>query len=482
MAKHFESVLADLKVVGAYVQAQELAGVKVGDVQAQAAVARIRQLSGLSFVQATELTQAVADGPWTPGQKHELSTAVQGALQGKEGAKPRRELQQALHFEQYLTAAEWGALRSRALRAAKVQQLAARAWTLGLTCPSEPTVVRMTALILATDSSEGQVRPDSGAVFLEMKRAVKAMQAGRVHPSPHLVHFPPMPTQLPKDRFTYAYPDDPPVQVNMPELNGLAAGIRMRGKGSVANATGQGTVVDAIAQAVGQILQGSVMDFSGREHGSRTPREQDSRFALASAGSSSPLPLLQSPSSSSSLEPHPVDTPETPLPLALPTAQRPGVPAAPATPGDISGLAAKPHDSGDISGLAAKPAELAASMRAFKPSPLAIAGTADIEEMERELRQPQPPAVRKRPAAAPIGQPAKKPAPTKKQVQKPEPSGESSSAPSGASSSAPSAPTPLPKGFRRVPTIGCCKCRYSKNGCTECKAKVAKYRALTEQP
>ena len=32
----------------------------------------------------------------------------------------------------------------------------------------------------------------------------------------------------------------------------------------------------------------------------------------------------------------------------------------------------------------------------------------------------------------------------------------------------------VPK-FRKVPKLGCTKCRYAKNGCAECRGKVAKY-------
>ena len=32
----------------------------------------------------------------------------------------------------------------------------------------------------------------------------------------------------------------------------------------------------------------------------------------------------------------------------------------------------------------------------------------------------------------------------------------------------------VPK-FRKVPKLGCTKCRLAKNGCTECRDKVAKY-------
>ena len=471
MAKTCEGVLSDLRAVSDFVRAQAALGVDtsaLGQAQVSAMTTRLRVLQGIIVQQATQLTEAVNEGPWTPAHKGELGEAVGRLVSAGAAAKPRRVLQHALHFEQYLSVAEWGALRTRALCAAKVQQLAARAWTIGLTCPSEPTVVRMAAILLACSDPP----PNGTTLYAELKKAVKSMQVGRSHPFPHLEVYPPAPTALPAEMFAFAYPDRPPVEVNLPELAGLAASIRMRGKGQPASAC-EGAMVQALTQlamAVGTM--------------ETPPRSRPGPYPLASiARGVSTETMMSTGSSTDQLHtpPHPRDLPQLPM-LALPwQVQQPGAAApSPTEPADPSPT--------EHSGL-----DLAASMAAFRPKPPARTGEEDIDEMEQNLLDlgNNKRSVCKKPARAePAGSTGttKRPAGAQQVCKKP---ARAESAPGGETvckseqparaEPAPSAEPPkseplerVPK-FRKVPKLGCTKCRLAKNGCTECRDKVAKY-------
>ena len=62
------------------------------------------------------------------------------------------KMQRLPYFEQMLTPAEWDGLKSSAMQCAKIEQVAHRAWTLGLTNPSEPTTFRIAAIICLSDA------------------------------------------------------------------------------------------------------------------------------------------------------------------------------------------------------------------------------------------------------------------------------------------------------------------------------------------
>ena len=487
MAKTCEGVLSDLRAVSDFVRAQAALGVDtsaLGQAQVSAMTTRLRVLQGISVQQATQLTEAVNEGPWTPAQKSELGEAVGGLVSAGAAAKPRREMQHAPHFEQYLSAAEWGALRSRAMCAAKVQQLAARAWSIGLTCPSEPTVVRMAAIMLACSDPP----LDGSTVYAELKKAVKSMQVGRSHPFPHLVVYPPAPTALPAEMFAFAYPDIPPLEVNMPELAGIAASIRMRGKGSHAAGDGQGAMVQVLTHALQVLTQASSYPVGVME---TPPRSRPGPYPLASIARGVSTETMMSTGSSPDQPqppPHPRDLPQRPQ-LALPwPVQQPGA----AAPSPTEGAAPSPTELADPSPTERSGLDLAASMAAFRPKPPARTGEEDIVEMEKNLlhlgKTKRP--VCKKPAraepAASTGE-TTRPAGAEQVCKKPAraesaPSGETGckseqparAEPAGCHSHSSSNLERVPK-FRKVPKLGCTKCRYAKNGCAECRGKVAKY-------
>ena len=93
MAKTCEGVLSDLRAVSDFVRAQAALGVDtsaLGQAQVSAMTTRLRVLQGISVQQATQLTEAVNEGPWTPAQKSgdTFSTGRDG--QEQEGRRTKR--------------------------------------------------------------------------------------------------------------------------------------------------------------------------------------------------------------------------------------------------------------------------------------------------------------------------------------------------------------------------------------------------------
>ena len=138
-------------------------------------------------------------------------------------------------------------------------------------------------------------------------------------------------------------------------------------------------------------------------------------------------------------------------------------------------------------------------MAAFRPKrtgkDLEEQNLQDIEEMEENLRAAAAPPLQKKPARAAAAPPLlKRPAAAGAELQvckRPAAAGAEPAAEGAepaAARSEPQAPGPAAAGaeagvqsvervpkFRKVPKLGCCKCRYAKNGCAECRWKVAKY-------
>jgi hypothetical protein len=209
-----DELLRDLDAIGRFVHAQVAGGgdvSKILQVQQNAMLSRVRDINGLSMDLATRLTETVNAGPWSPPQMLTLNQEISSRMGASVPVAPasRREMQTCMHFEQYLTLKEWNHLKGSALRSAKIVQLASRAWSIGITCPSEPTTLRIACVLATCD----RVNHDElAAIVTELKQHVKALDKQRRHPHGHIVRYPESPVELPRGLFEYAYPDEPPVR------------------------------------------------------------------------------------------------------------------------------------------------------------------------------------------------------------------------------------------------------------------------------
>ena len=145
----------ELEFMTEYVQLQVASGNSLDFVlesQFESTKASLSNIGKLTNKQAGPLIDAVTKGPWMPEQRKVIAAMIDAKT--KKGADhSHRKLQTCLHFEQCLTEPEWLSLRSNALIAAKIGQLAQRAFSIGLTCPTEPTTFRMAAILAETDNS-----------------------------------------------------------------------------------------------------------------------------------------------------------------------------------------------------------------------------------------------------------------------------------------------------------------------------------------
>ena len=224
-----DEMLSDLNSIGRFMEAQ-VAGRGATDCVAAfqthhgAMVARIQNVQGVSFELATRMTEAVNAGPWTSEQQRSLNDAIsriahRGHSAVAQDKLARKGFQHFLNFEQFLSEKEWEHLRGPALRTAKINQLCSRAWSLGLTCPTEPTVLCITRILVACAPSV-MAREEIKTAYDDIKWGIKQFDKKRRHPHAHLLEYPESPTKLPPQHFAFEKPDDAdrPVRVDAPSL------------------------------------------------------------------------------------------------------------------------------------------------------------------------------------------------------------------------------------------------------------------------
>ena len=152
----YKEVLDDLEYMPELVKLQIQSGRSERDVlesQYNSTLQKLCNLGKLKGKEAGALITAIQRVPFTPEMRVQLAAAIDGKSKILSHTKGQ-PLQNCLNFEQYLTEPEWEALRSNALIEAKIAQLAQRAWSIGLTCPSEPTSFRITAILVKFDTNK----------------------------------------------------------------------------------------------------------------------------------------------------------------------------------------------------------------------------------------------------------------------------------------------------------------------------------------
>lgn len=216
------------------VAAQVKAGLDKGEVMSSLCSSwsrRLEALVGLDASSQEALTLAVSKGPWTVDQRRQLAKAIM-VEELDAGHKPkRRPNQTCLHFENFITEAEWRALRKQeSTQASKLALLAVRAWLIGLELPSEPTLYRMTAVLAWCHGEYDFSQDDVRDKMKDLQTQIKA-RAARVRSVqlPYLVHFPHSASELAAPTLKYAYAGGVmPVDVDYPELDTILGNTKMR--------------------------------------------------------------------------------------------------------------------------------------------------------------------------------------------------------------------------------------------------------------
>ena len=237
-----QDVVRDMGNIGTYIQAQVSAGRPLNTVlgvQADAVRQRLQNLGAVDIERGRLLTLAVADGPWDAAQKQSMSRTIDDLVAAHARVAPlaRRCLQHLPEPENTMLEAEWRSLRTQGpILHAKIAQVAARMWSIGLTCPGETTSCKFAGIICVCC---GIADPDEQRdVFERLKAAVKGLDEKRTYPYGHLREYPPDVADWPEDMVTYAYGGERPMAVSMPELDVVMMGTNLRGRGGSARKKG----------------------------------------------------------------------------------------------------------------------------------------------------------------------------------------------------------------------------------------------------
>ncbi len=168
---------------------------------------------------ATEVTREIVAGPWSDEQKIQLAAGLAEA-QVRVVRRGPRATQTCTTLENFFTDAEWAMIMNEDLSLApKIQTVAGRMWKLGMTCPSEKTLMRAGAVVVVGAQPGVQLKAaEKQSVCLKVKEAVKVLDKARPHPIPHVTSYPLNPANLPQHLFSFAYGEGAAAPRPPPEL------------------------------------------------------------------------------------------------------------------------------------------------------------------------------------------------------------------------------------------------------------------------
>ncbi|CAK0846467.1 unnamed protein product, partial [Prorocentrum cordatum] len=126
----------------AFINSQLAAGVDRDGLltrQPRALIATISSVPGLTAEHGAAISNEITAGPWSAGQKAATVATVEevfaGGITSTGGSRPQQHCD---HSHACLTLDDWQFIQDQSLsRAAKVERLAMRAWSIGITCPAE---------------------------------------------------------------------------------------------------------------------------------------------------------------------------------------------------------------------------------------------------------------------------------------------------------------------------------------------------------
>ena len=184
--------------------------------QKQTLTQNIGQMPTLTPEQATDMTRAINEGPWTNEEKAEFATTISDVMARKavSGSLTRRPNQNMRTFHKYLSRADIELLAdsSRSL-ADKLDQIACRLVKIRLWLPSEQCVknVMKACLVAGLKLDASNHVPFIKSLKQSLKKKIASQPKDIVLPNP----MPDDPRHLPQEIFQDAYDVlDPPVDVS----------------------------------------------------------------------------------------------------------------------------------------------------------------------------------------------------------------------------------------------------------------------------
>jgi hypothetical protein len=219
------SIVGDVKARAAFVAAQAAMGLDVALVLRNQAHAVVAKLHGkqLTLEGATEVTQAVMDGPWDPAHRVMVSTALAACVAASDHVpvhKGPRCQQHSPNIEDFLTADDYEMLASDSPLQTKISTVCIRIHRLGAGCPCERLLGRIAGIVgvVAFPDAAGLDQPSRKSILDQVRANIKRLDKHDRYPYVHEQDLPVTPAELPAHKAEYAYPSGFPAGPIHPRL------------------------------------------------------------------------------------------------------------------------------------------------------------------------------------------------------------------------------------------------------------------------
>ena len=182
---------------------------------------------------ATSLVDVLGQGPWTEDQKAKLLASINGAvLNGGKLANVRRPLQSCDNFKAFLSSQDVKTLGDpQASMVAKIDCICTRMLRIGLHCPAETCWQKVVAVAQGAGLGFPHTPKEINDGLKELKRVLKGKAKLVAKPAVHLLSFPHLPSELPKEIVDKAYDDhDPPCGLDTAVADLQSVPLRMSNK------------------------------------------------------------------------------------------------------------------------------------------------------------------------------------------------------------------------------------------------------------
>lgn len=224
-------MVSDLQDVPELVEAQVAAGLDRDEVFMQLFndwAARLAKHQKMAAKGKIAVTQAINSGPWTASQKKDLAGVLHFTASSNTSSA-RRPCQKVRQPENFIRTSVTAKLRSKLGRASKLSLLATEMRNIGIENADEPLLFRLVQ-ILAWADGDWEMTQDDILQYMDNLRAyIKAVPRNKE--LEYIEHYPASAELLPPKFQATAFPDkNIPVPVDIPELDNILAGNKMRGR------------------------------------------------------------------------------------------------------------------------------------------------------------------------------------------------------------------------------------------------------------
>ena len=210
MVSPMDKVKVDLEATQSYLAKSSSVGVSTGThVMEQQCESWAHRLACMKMdpTDAASLVDVLGQGPWTEGQKAKLLASINGAvLNGGKLASTRRPLQSCDNFKAFLSVEDLKTLGNpSASMVAKIDCICIRMLRIGLHCPAETCWQKVIAVAQGAGLGFPNTPKEINNGLKEMKRVLKGKAKIVDKPAVHIVGFPHLPSDLPKEIIEKAF-------------------------------------------------------------------------------------------------------------------------------------------------------------------------------------------------------------------------------------------------------------------------------------